>query len=111
MEVVPGCGANFVLFFLLLVGCVLAETREYGSSDPTLARPGNSCGDRALSKVQSGIAPVLNEVDDADWTGPRKIGVMLHLKVYNCLWCWHLHNMSHPSGRHPSENQPGDVLT
>ena len=51
MELLPGCGENLVLFFLLLVGCVLAETHGYGSSDPTLARPGNSGGETAGSRV------------------------------------------------------------
>ena len=54
-----GCGTNLVLFFLVLVRRVVAETHECGSSDPTLARPGNSGGKqlgRALSKVQNGIA-------------------------------------------------------
>ena len=56
VERVPGCGMNLVLLFLLF-GCVVAESHECGSSDPTLARPGNSCettGSRL--KVQKGIA-------------------------------------------------------
>ena len=48
-----------MLFFLLLIGCVVAETYGYGSSDPTLANPGAKAVeqlDRALLKVQSGNA-------------------------------------------------------
>ena len=72
MELVPGCGTNLVLFFLLLVGCVVAETHGYGSSDPAHARPGNSCGGTAGSRVvewSEWDCPMLDEADYIDWTG------------------------------------------
>ena len=50
VELVPGCGTNLVLV-LLLVGCVADKTHWYGSSDPTLAKPGNGCGGTAGSRV------------------------------------------------------------
>ena len=48
-----------------------------GSSDPTLARPGNSCGETAGSRVVDSS----DEVDDVDWTGgghswSREVGRM-----------------------------------
>ena len=51
VELVPGCGTNLVLVFLSLFGCVVAETHRYGSSDPSLARLGNSCGETTGSRV------------------------------------------------------------
>ena len=47
-----------VLFSPLLVGCVVAETCGYGSSDPTPANPGvNGCGAAGSRvEVQNGIA-------------------------------------------------------
>ena len=72
MELVPGCGTNLVLFVLLLVGFVVAETHGYGSSDPAHARPGNSCGGTAGSRVvewSEWDCPMLDEADYIDWTG------------------------------------------
>ena len=71
MELVPGCGTNLVFFFMWF-GCGVAETHGYGSSDPTFARPGNSCGETAGSRVVESSewdCTVLDESDDVDWTG------------------------------------------
>ena len=71
VERVPGCGMNLVLFCLLF-GCVVAETHECGSSDPTLARPGNSCGETAGSRFVESSEwdfAMLDDSDDDDWTG------------------------------------------
>ena len=49
----------------------MAETHGYGSSGPTLARPGNSCGETAgLRVVESSEwdCAVLDGADDVDWT-------------------------------------------
>ena len=72
MELLPGCGENLVLFFLLLAGCVVAETHGYGSSDPTLARPGHSGGETAGSRVVESSewdCAILDEADDVHWSG------------------------------------------
>ena len=61
--------------FSLGFGCVAAGTYGYRStstSAPTFARPGNSCGGTAGSRVVGSpecghIA--LDEVDDVDWSG------------------------------------------
>ena len=70
IERVSGCGMNLVLLFLLL-GCVVAETHECGSSNPTLARLGNSCGETAGSRVVESSewdCATLDDSDDDDWT-------------------------------------------
>ena len=69
------CGAISVLFFLLLIRCVVAETYGYGSSSasaPTLANPGNGCFETAGSRVVGSSErdrTMLDEVDDVDWPG------------------------------------------
>ena len=60
---------NLVLLFLLF-GCVVAETHECGSSDPTLARSGNSCGETAGSRVVESSewdCVMLDDIGDNDW--------------------------------------------
>ena len=58
-EVEPGCGVNLVLFFLLLIGCVVAETmgtRQVFQRLQILESTAVEQLDRALLKVQNGIA-------------------------------------------------------
>ena len=50
----------------------MAETHGYGSSDPTLARPGHSGGETAGSRVVESLewdCAILDEVDDVHWSG------------------------------------------
>ena len=74
-ELVPVAVRFFVLSFLLLVGCAVADTHGYGSnsaSAPTLANFGNSCCGTAGSCVLGSSAWdrfVLDEVDDVDVPG------------------------------------------
>ena len=59
---------NLVLLFLLF-GCVVLATmtHECGSSDPTLARPGNArCGETTGSRVVESSERDFAVLDDSD---------------------------------------------